>query len=100
MPKKGSVAIRCGMRLSARSMAAMWLAGFKEDPADSGELCVVDVFGRSFREGSVEVGVGVKRKQDPRLVEDFAAPRLAINVGDFHEYAVMKTSRLTSTSIG
>jgi beta-glucanase (GH16 family) len=69
-------------------MAAMWLAGFEEDPADSGEICVVEIFGRSVRDGSAEVGVGVKRKQDPRLVEEFVAPRLAIDVGDFHEYAV------------
>jgi hypothetical protein len=88
LPEAGCAAIRCRMRLSDRSMAAMWLAGFEEDPADSGELCVVEVFGRSVRDGSAEVGVGVKCKQDPRLIEDFVVPRLAIDVGDFHEYAV------------
>jgi Glycosyl hydrolases family 16 len=88
LPQEGSVTIRCRMRLSVRSMAAMWLAGFEEDPTDSGELCVVEVFGRSVRDRSAKVGVGVKRKQDPRLVDDFVAPRLTIDVGDFHEYAV------------
>lgn len=88
----GHVEIRCRMSLSPRSMAALWLAGWDEDPADCGELCVVEVFGSAVRgEGgtrSAEVGVGIKAKDDPRLTEDFAAPRLPIDVGDWHTYRV------------
>ncbi len=32
--------------------------------------------------------MGVKKLRDPRLVHDFAAPRVAIDVADWHEYAV------------
>jgi hypothetical protein len=99
LPSSGRVAIRCRMRLSARSMAAMWLSGFEDDPADAGELCVVEIFGRSVDQGSVdqgsvdqcgsaEVGVGVKKLYDPRLVQDFVAPRLPIDITAFHTYAV------------
>ena len=88
LPRQGHVAIRCKMTLTSRSMAAMWLAGFEEHPDDCGELCVVEVFGRSIQDGSAEVGVGVKRKKDVRLIEDFVAPRITIDVAEFHEYGV------------
>jgi hypothetical protein len=89
LPSSGRVAVRCRMDLSHRSMAAMWLAGFEEEPDDAGELCVVEVFGRSADDGrSAEIGVGVKQIHDPRLVHDFVAPRLPIDVSDDHDYAV------------
>lgn len=90
LPSSGHVEIRCRMTLSPRSMAAMWLAGFEEDEEQlqCGELCVVEIFGRSVRDGSCEVGVGIKAFRDPALSQDFAAPRLAIDPADFHTYAV------------
>jgi hypothetical protein len=78
------------MELSPRSMAALWLAGFEddEDQLRCGELCVFEVFGRSVRESSAEVGVGIKPFRDPGLVADFAAPRVAVDVRQPHTYAV------------
>jgi Glycosyl hydrolases family 16 len=89
LPSFGRVAIRCRMDLTPRSMAAMWLSGFEEEPDEAGEICVVEVFGRGVRAGeSAEVGVGVKQVNDPRLVHDFAAPRLDLGVAEPHTYAV------------
>jgi hypothetical protein len=85
----GRMAVRCRMDLSPRSMAAAWLAGFEAHPDEAGELCVVEVFGSSLEaDPSAAVGVGVKRIHDPRLLDDFVAPRLAIDVAEPHEYAV------------
>lgn len=86
LPTSGRVAIRCAMTLSPRSMGAMWLSGFEDDPAQEqcGELCVVEVFGKD----PTAVGVGIKAFRDPALTQDFAAPRLPIDVADFHTYAV------------
>lgn len=89
LPTGGSVAVRCRMELSHRSMAAVWLSGFGETPDQSGELCLVEVFGKDLEPGrSAEVGMGVKQLGDPRLVQDFAAPRVPIDVSEWHEYAV------------
>jgi hypothetical protein len=88
LPTSGRVAARCRMEVSPRSMAAVWLSGFEEQPDDAGELCLVEVFGRNVKEDSAEVGVGVKQLHDPRLVHDFVAPRLSIDVLEFHEYVV------------
>jgi hypothetical protein len=90
LPRCGRVAIRCRMSISPRSMAALWLAGFEDDPAQEqcGELCVVEIFGRSVDGASAEVGMGIKAFRDPHLTDDFEAPRLPLDVADFHEYAV------------
>lgn len=90
LPSSGHVEIRCRMELSPRSMGALWLAGFEDDEEQlrCGELCVVEIFGRSVQDGSCEVGVGIKPFRDPALRDDFAAPRLAIDPADFHTYAV------------
>lgn len=91
LPSSGRVAIRARMWLSRRSMAALWLAGFEDDPEQlqCGELCVFEIFGRALGpEPSAEVGVGVKPFRDPALRDDFAAPRLPIDVTDPHTYAV------------
>ncbi|MFC7494851.1 MULTISPECIES: glycoside hydrolase family 16 protein [unclassified Nocardioides] len=86
----GRVEIRCAMTISPRSMAALWLAGFEDDPeqVQCGELCVVEVFGKDLTPESAEVGVGIKAFRDPALRQDFAAPRVPIDVADFHTYAV------------
>jgi hypothetical protein len=94
LPASGHVEIRCRMTLSPRSMGALWLAGFEDDPEQlrCGELCVVEIFGRSVERSaqgaSCEVGVGIKAFRDPSLTQDFAAARLPIDVAEFHTYAV------------
>ena len=93
LPTGGRVEIRCRMDLSPRSMAAMWLAGFEENPDDAGELCVVEVFGRSIDDGSAEVGVGIKKLHDPRLIHDFVSPRINLDVSEYHVYAVQWDDR-------
>ena len=90
LPASGHVEIRCAMDLSHRSMAALWMAGFEDDEEQlrCGELCVVEVFGNALRPGSAEVGVGIKAFRDPALTQDFAAPRVDVDVSGFHTYAV------------
>lgn len=84
------VEVTASMELSPRSMAALWLSGVEDDDAQErcGELCVVEVFGRSVTPGSAEVGVGVKAFRDPALTQDFAAPRVEVDVSEPHTYAV------------
>jgi hypothetical protein len=89
LPRRGEVAVRCRMDISARSMAAVWLSGFEESPEQSGEICLVEVFGKDVVSGdSAEVGMGTKKFRDPALDHDFAAPRLPVDVSAWHEYAV------------
>ncbi|MDO9455396.1 glycoside hydrolase family 16 protein [Nocardioides sp.] len=86
----GLVAIEAAMTLSPRSMAALWLSGFEDDDEQlrCGELCVFEIFGKDLGPGSAEVGVGVKAFRDPALAQDFAAPRVRVDVTEPHDYAV------------
>ena len=84
----GHLEVRCSMDITPRSMAALWLCGFEDEPERCGEICVVEIFGNAVRDGSAEVGMGLKQLRDPRLVHDFAAPRLPIDPSELHTYAV------------
>ncbi len=93
LPSGGRIEISARMTLSPRSMAALWLAGFEDDPEQvrCGELCVFEIFGNALgpvEEASAEVGVGIKAFRDPALTQDFTAPRLPIDVLEPHLYAV------------
>jgi Glycosyl hydrolases family 16 len=93
LPAGGRVAIRARMSLSPRSMAALWMSGFEDDAEQlrCGEICVFEIFGNALADGaepSAEVGVGIKAFRDPALTQDFAAPRVPIDVTGFHTYAV------------
>lgn len=84
----GHLEVRCRMELSPRSMASLWMVGFEDEPERCGEICVVEVFGRSVREDSAELGMGFKAFRDPALAQDFAAPRVRVDVRAPHTYAV------------
>jgi glycosyl hydrolase family 16 len=87
-PHHGTIEVRMRGVVSDRSMVAFWLAGIEDRPERSGEVCVAEVFGDSVRDGTAAVGMGVHRFRDPSLVEEFAAPRLAIDVAEDHIYGV------------
>jgi len=87
-PLYGRLELRARMFLSHRSMAAWWLVGLETNPENSGELCVAEVFGDAVTDEGAAVGMGVHAFRDPRLHEDFEAPRVPIDVGEWHVYAV------------
>ncbi|GAB3191372.1 hypothetical protein GCM10027261_01030 [Geodermatophilus arenarius] len=88
-PRYGRLEMRARATVTPRSMVAWWLVGLEDVPERSGELCVMEVFGDAVDpvEGAA-VGMGTHPFRDPRLAEDFAAPRPGIDVADWHTYAV------------
>jgi hypothetical protein len=94
LPLYGELSMRARMTVSPRSMAAWWMSGFEDRPERCGEICVFEVFGDAVEPGrSAAVGMGLKPFRDPRMADDFAAPRLPVDVAGFHEYAVRWTPR-------
>ena len=72
---RGHLEVRCRMTISPRSMAALWLCGFEEQPDHCGEICVTEVFGKDVVPGqSAEVGVGLKQIRDPNLARGLRRP--------------------------
>jgi beta-glucanase (GH16 family) len=90
-PEYEPLEVRARMELSPRSMASVWMVGLEDEPSRSGEICVFEVFGDAVStedgEPSAAVGHGVHPFRDPSLTDDFATPRLAIDVTEFHVYA-------------
>jgi Glycosyl hydrolases family 16 len=82
-PEHGVLEVRARMELSPRSMASVWMAGLEDRPERCGEICVFEVFG----DAPTAVGMGVHPFRDPSLTDDFAAPRLKIDVAEHHVYA-------------
>jgi hypothetical protein len=92
LPLFGELSMRARMTLSPRSMAAWWMVGFEDRPERSAEICVFEVFGDAVEPGrSAAVGMGLHPFRDPRVTDDFAAPRLPIDVTEPHDYAVRWT---------
>jgi hypothetical protein len=90
-PEYGLLEVRARMDLSPRSMAAVWMVGLEEEPTRSAEICIFEVFGDTLEaeRGSptAAVGMGVHPFRDPAITDEFATPRVAIDVAEFHVYA-------------
>ncbi len=86
-PHYGALEVRARMQLTTRSMASVWMVGLETEPQRSGEICVFEVFGEAIEATGSAVGMGVHPFRDPALRDDFATPRLAIDVTDVHVYA-------------
>jgi Glycosyl hydrolases family 16 len=71
-----------------RAMVALWMPGFEDTPERSGEICLVEIFGRDILgPDRARVGMGVHKFGDPALTEEWAQEELAIDVTQPHEYA-------------
>lgn len=90
-PEYGLLEVRARMELSPRSMAAVWMVGLEDEPSRSAEICIFEVFGDALSleggEPTAAVGTGVHPFRDPSITDDFAVPRLAIDVTEYHVYA-------------
>jgi hypothetical protein len=90
-PEYGLLEVRARMDLSPRSMAAVWMVGLEQEPTRSAEICIFEVFGDALEaedgRPTAAVGMGVHPFRDPAMTDEFAAPRVAIDVAEFHVYA-------------
>ena len=90
-PEYGLLEVRARMELSPRSMAAVWMVGLEDEPSRSAEICIFEVFGDALStedgEPTAAVGMGVHPFRDPALTDDFTAPRLTLDVTEFHVFA-------------
>ena len=87
-PHYARVEVRMRGSVTPRSMFAFWMSGIEDEPDRSGEICVAEIFGSGIGAGTAEVGMGIHRFRDPALVEEFSVQPLAIDVSEFHTYAV------------
>jgi hypothetical protein len=69
-------------------MLAVWLVGFAGGgPTQTGEVCIVELYGEAIATDRSRVRTGVKAHQDPRLHEDVVDVWLDIDATAEHTYA-------------
>lgn len=89
-PHRGIIEIRMRPSPHPRALTALWLIGIETEPRDSGEVCVVEVFGRHT--GGVDqgrIGVGVHPFGDDRLVEDYGLVPVRGDLREWRTYSVV-----------
>ncbi len=87
-PWFGRVEVTCSARISPASMFSAWMVGLEDEPDRCGEICLVEVFGDAVDGGRATVGSGIHAFRDARLVEEFSAEPMTIDVMRPHRYAV------------
>lgn len=87
VPQYGYFELRAKARLGANHLAALWMIGFEDRPKDSGEITIMEIFGRNVTAEGTRLGHGIKRVTDPRLVQDFHEDLLPFDPADWHVYA-------------
>jgi beta-glucanase (GH16 family) len=86
-PQYGVIEMRAKATDDPRSMVALWMIGYEDEPDRSAEICVCEIFGRDVGPRHAAVGMGVHPFGDPRIVDEFSAETLPIDARDFHVYA-------------
>jgi hypothetical protein len=98
-PQYGRVETRLQALANPRNMVALWMGGYADRPERSGEILVCEIFGRDVRDGEAGVGMGVRKFDDPQLVDEVEVERLPIDAREFHVYAADWSPEQVSFSV-
>jgi len=86
-PRYGLVDAHVKAHPDPNVMVALWLIGFESDPAESGELCVFEIFGRELDADHGVVGLGIHPFGDPDLTDDFVKLEVDGDLTQWHTYS-------------
>jgi glycosyl hydrolase family 16 len=87
-PCGGLIEAELRATIDSTTMLAFWLVGFEADsPDDSGEICVVELFGDSIGTSMSQLSIGIKAHNDPRLHSDMARIPSPIDATMWHTYS-------------
>lgn len=87
-PCYGIIAVTCSAVIGPRSMFSAWMVGLEDRPERSGEICLMEFFGETVKDGVATVGRGLHPFRDPNLVDDFVATPMRLDIGEPHTYQV------------
>ena len=87
VPRHGYFELRAKADIAANNLVALFMIGFEEEPEDSGEITVMEIFGTNVTPEGTRLGHGIKRINDPRLKQEFFEDLMPFDVADWHTYA-------------
>jgi len=86
-PRAGAVEVLASASADPTCMLGIWLVGHEESgPADSGEICIAEVFGSTVSAASSTVRTGIKAHHDRRLETDVVDVALPMDATQPHTY--------------
>lgn len=91
VPTYGYVEIRARWAAGPTNVAALWMIGFEDRLERSAEICVVELKGKNVKPTECIIGYGMHAFGDPTLREAFYEEPFAVDVSQFHVYAVKWT---------
>jgi len=95
-PVGGLVEARLRAAVDPTCMLAIWLVGLEEDdPGQSGEICIAELYGSRVGARGSSVRTGIKAHGDRGLRADMADVPLALDATDWHCYAASWTAEET-----
>lgn len=84
-PTYGLVEVRARANSDPNCMVALYLIGFEAQPHESGEICMLEVFGNDL----AHTKMGIHRWHDPELREDTEKVAITGDSTQWHEYAAL-----------
>jgi Glycosyl hydrolases family 16 len=87
-PRYGYFECRAKCSDVAGNHVSLWMIGYEEEPQQSGEIAMFEVFGKDVDASSAIVCYGVHPWGDQRLNDEFYRDAVAIDVTSFHVYAL------------
>lgn len=87
-PHFGIIEARVAAIADPRSMVALWMIGFEDQPNRSAEICIFEIFGSEVAANSALVGMGVHPFGDPLIRDEFLKVRVPVDVRELHTYSV------------
>lgn len=87
-PTFGMVEVSARAIAESNCMVALWMIGFEDTPEQSGEICVMEIFGSEVARGRASVGMGIHPWGDPALTDDFEKVELTGDATEPHLYSV------------
>ncbi|MEO9167782.1 MAG: glycoside hydrolase family 16 protein [Aestuariivirga sp.] len=87
VPLHGYFEVRARASLNSNNMVAFWMLGFENIRENSGEITVMEIFGRNCTNEGTRFGHGVKHLNDQRLQTEYHEDMLPFKVDDWHVYA-------------
>ena len=86
-PQYGRIELRARACDDPRTMSALWLIGYEDEPERSAEILVCEIFGRDVGPDAVAIGMGVHPFGDADIVDDFSRVQVSIDARELHVYA-------------
>jgi Glycosyl hydrolases family 16 len=92
VPRHAYIEMRARADIGPSNLVSLYMLGFEQQPAHSGEITIMEVFGTGLGPDGTRLGHGIKPIHDPLLRQEFRDRPLPFDLADWHIYAAEWTA--------